>query len=284
MAVNVTNILSNVSHLKSQLSEKAKNLSTLIEQQYEQLCKLVAQKEQADVELKEFNLKKSNLDTEIANKNKVVERRQTEVNNKQNDLNKAEKDYQDAKNDKEKAERAQRDTNIGVGIGAGVLTVFTFGLAAPIAAAAVVGTVIGMDEHVKSKESKRSYHQNEYNSVLAILTNAQKDLQASQQEAAALETSLKAKQQEEKKLTQIEDVSFNSVYQSIKNLQVTIKDTCTDKYSEYESVEKAFKMFYERLAEYGNSLTDEQLDLLEDQQKTLELELQNYTPAITFDF
>uniref|UniRef100_A0A7M5XC53 Uncharacterized protein n=1 Tax=Clytia hemisphaerica TaxID=252671 RepID=A0A7M5XC53_9CNID len=284
MAVNVTNILSNVSHLKSQLSEKAKNLSTLIEQQYEQLCKLVAQKEQADVELKELNLKKSNLDTEIANKNKVVERRQTEVNSKQNDLNKAEKDYQDAKNDKEKAERAQRDTNIGVGIGAGVLTVFTFGLAAPIAAAAVVGTVIGMDEHVKSKESKRSYHQNEYNSVLAILTNAQKDLQASQQEAAALETSLKAKQQEEKKLTQIEDVSFNSVYQSIKNLQVTIKDTCTDKYSEYESVEKAFKMFYERLAEYGNSLTDEQLDLLEDQQKTLELELQNYTPAITFDF
>ncbi|XP_066922459.1 chromosome partition protein Smc-like [Clytia hemisphaerica] len=161
-----------------------------------------------------------------------------------------------------------------------------------------------MNEHVKSKENIRSHHQNEYNSVLAILTNAQKDLQASQQEAAALETSLKAKQQEikthqekisnylskmqtlqeEKKLTQIEDVNFFSVYQSIKNLQVTIKETCTDKYSEYESVQKAFKMVYERLAEYGNSLTDEQLNLLGDQQKALELELKNYTPAITFDF
>eukprot|EP00111_Clytia_hemisphaerica_P007376 TCONS_00021449-protein len=128
MAVNVTNILLNVSHLKSQLSEKAKNLSTLIEQQYEQLCKLVAQKEQADVELKELDLKKSNLDAEIANKNKVVERRQTEVNNKQNDLNKAENDYQDAKNDREKAERAQRAINIVMGIVA-------FGLTPTLAAA-----------------------------------------------------------------------------------------------------------------------------------------------------
>eukprot|EP00111_Clytia_hemisphaerica_P023094 TCONS_00067940-protein len=112
-----------------------------------------------------------------------------------------------------------------------------------------------MNEHVKSKESIRSHHQNEYNSVLATLTNAQKDLQASQQEATALETSLKAKQQEikthqekisnylskmqilqeEKKLTQIKDVNFFSVYQSIKvcNSYRTVQSTIWDIFFEF---------------------------------------------------